>query len=433
MLDRAMQALYLQALDPIAETQADPNSYGFRKERCCADAIQQTYNALHQRTSAPWILEGDIAACFDKIDHQWLETHVVMDKTILHRWLKAGFIEKHVLHSTDEGTPQGGVCSPVLANLALDGLERRLRGKYPETSRPGRRAKVNLVRYADDFIITGATKELLESEIKPLVSAFLQERGLTLSLEKTRITHIQDGFDFLGQHIRAYHGIVLIKPSRKNIQKFLTNVREVIKGNAQATAGHLIALLNPKIRGWADYHRHVTSKETFVKIDNAIFNTLWHWAKRRHPNKNHRWIRRKYFHTVGSCQWVFSGELDGKPVQLLKAAQTPIQRHRKLKGAANPYDPAWETYFEERLGLKMANNLRQRRQLLRLWKEQNGLCPVCHQKITKLTGWHNHHLIWRTYGGSDGAENRVLLHPECHRQVHSLGLSVVKPRPSRGV
>jgi RNA-directed DNA polymerase len=146
MFDRALQALYLQALDPIAETQADPNSYGFRQERCCADAIQQTYNALHQRTSAPWILEGDSAACFDKIDHQWLETHVVMDKTILHRWLKAGFIEKHVLHPTDEGPPQGGVCSPVLANLALDGLEKRLKEKYPETSRRGRRVKINRVR-----------------------------------------------------------------------------------------------------------------------------------------------------------------------------------------------------------------------------------------------------------------------------------------------
>ena len=131
MLDRAMQALYLQALDPIAETQADPNSYGFRKERSCADAIQQTYNALHQRTSAKWVLEGDITACFDKIDHNWLEAHIHLDKSILHKWLKAGFIEKHILQATEEGTPQGGVCSPVLANLTLDGLETRLREKIP--------------------------------------------------------------------------------------------------------------------------------------------------------------------------------------------------------------------------------------------------------------------------------------------------------------
>lgn len=433
MRDRAMQALYLQALDPIAETQADPNSYGFRKERSCADAIQQTYNVLHQSSTAKWILEGDIATCFDKIDHAWLEAHIPMDKAILHKWLKAGFMEKYVLHPTDEGTPQGGICSPVLANLTLDGLEARLREKYPQTSRRGRKAKVNLVRYADDFIITGATKDLLENEVCPLVSAFLQERGLTLSPDKTHITHLKDGFDFLGQNIREYRQMVLITPSRKNVKTFLTHIREVIKGNAQATTGHLIALLNPKIRGWANYHRHITSKETFGKVDNAIFKALWQWAKRRHPTKRRRWIWRKYFHSVGSRRWVFCGELDGKQVHLLYAVDTPIKRHRKIKSEANPYDPAWELYFEERLGLKMVDNLRQRRHLLRLWKEQNGLCPVCNQKITKLTGWHNHHIVWRTYGGTDHAENRVLLHPDCHRQVHSLGLTVVKPRPAKGV
>jgi RNA-directed DNA polymerase len=433
MLDRAMQALYLQALDPIAETQADPNSYGFRKERSCADAIQQTYNALHQNTSAKWIFEGDIAACFDKIDHTWLEAHVHMDRSILHKWLKAGFIEKHVLHTTEEGTPQGGVCSPVLANLTLDGLETCLREKYPETSRRGRRAKVNLVRFADDFIITGATKELLENEVKPLVSTFLQERGLRLSPEKTHITHIKDGFDFLGQNVREYRQMVLITPSRKNVKTFLDNIREVIKGNAQATAGHLIAILNPKIRGWANYHQHITSKETFGKVDNAIFKALWQWTKRRHPDKPHRWIRRKYFKSIGTRSWVFCGELDGKQIHLFHAVDTPIKRHRKIKGDANPYDPTWELYFEERLGLKMVENLHQRRHLLRLWKEQNGLCPICNQKITKLTGWHNHHIVWRTHGGSDTAENRVLLHPHCHRQVHSLGLPVVKPRPAKGV
>jgi RNA-directed DNA polymerase len=433
MFDRAMQALYLLALDPITEVQADPNSYGFRKERACADAIAQTFTILSKRTSAKWVFEGDIAACFDKIDHAWLETHAHMDKTILHKWLKAGFIEKHVLHPTEAGTPQGGVCSPVLANLTLDGLEARLREKYPKNNRQRRTAKVNLVRYADDFIITGATKELLENEVKPLVETFLQERGLALSPEKTCITHITDGFDFLGQHIHEYNGKLLIKPSPKNIKKFLTNIREVIKGNAQATTGHLIAILNPKILGWANYHQHVSSKRTFGKIDRAIFNAVWQWAKRRHPDKGTRWIRAKYFRSDGTRHWVFHGELDGKTIWLRRASDTPIKRHTKIKGEANPYAPEWEIYFEERLGLKMADNLRQRRQLLRLWKEQDGLCPVCKQKITKLTGWHNHHIVWRTHGGSDNAENRVLLHPTCHQQVHSLGLTVVKPRPAKGV
>src|SRR5262249_16429684 len=179
----------LLALDPVAEVQADPNSYGFRKQRSCADAIEQVFRDMAKHTSAEWIFEGDISACFDKIDHTWLETHAYMDKTILHKWVKAGFIEKHVLHPTEEGTPQGGICSPVLANLTLNGLETRLREQYPRNTLRGRKAKVNLVRFADDFIITGATKQLLENEVKPIVQTFLQERGLTLSPEKTLITH----------------------------------------------------------------------------------------------------------------------------------------------------------------------------------------------------------------------------------------------------
>ncbi len=179
-------------------------------------------------------------------------------------------------------------------------------------------------------------------------------------------------------------------------------------------------------------------QKTFVKIDHAIFVALWQWAKRRHPNKGNRWIKDKYFLSEGTRNWVFCGELEGHGgknhrVRLLFPADTPIRRHHKIKGDANPYDPAWEIYFEERLGVKMVANLKGKRQLLRLWKEQTGLCPVCHQKITKLTGWHNHHIIWRIYGGTDTAENRVLLHPDCHRQVHSLGLTIVKPRSARGV
>ena len=438
MKDRAMQALYLLALDPIAETQADPNSYGFRRERCCADAIQQAHTVLSNRAGAEWIFEGDIKSCFDRISHTWILEHIPMDKTILQRWLKAGFIEKYVLHPTEEGTPQGGICSPVLANMTLDGLEAKIREKYPKRSLKAGKAKVNLIRYADDFVITGVSKELLENEIKPLVEAFLHERGLELSQEKTCITRITDGFDFLGQTIREFNGKVIFKPSRKNIKTFLAKIREVIKDNAQATAGHLISILNLKIRGWANYHQFATSKRTFVKVDHAIFEALWRWAKRRHPNKGRRWIKGKYFTSEGSRNWVFYGEKEspaGKThrVRLLFASDTPIKRRAKVKGEANPYDPKWELYFEERLGVKMVDNLRGRRQLLHLWKEQDGLCPVCGQKITKLTGWHNHHIVWRTYGGTDEAGNRVLLHPNCHHQVHNLGLTVVKPRSERSV
>jgi len=200
-----------------------------------------------------------------------------------------------------------------------------------------RRAKVNVVRYADDFVITGSSKELLEMEVKPLVEQFMKERGLELSPEKTKITHIGDGFDFLGQHIRDYNGKILVTPSRKNVQACLGKVRAIMKANAQATTGNLIGQLNPVIRGWANYHRHVSSKQTFTKVDNAIFFALWQWAKRRHPKKPRRWIKDAYFHAVGGRNWVFRGKRLGKNgqphnVQLFYASQVAIQRHTKIKG-----------------------------------------------------------------------------------------------------
>ena len=439
MLDRTMQTLYLQALDPIAECQADPNSYGFRSERSTADAIEQCHIVLSNRGGAEWILEGDIGSCFDTISHEWLEAHIPMDKPVLHKWLKAGFIEEDILKPTKSGTPQGGPASPVLANLTLDGLEKKLREKYPKASHLSRRVKVNLVRYCDDFIITGSSKELLENEVKPLVEEFLRERGLELSPEKTRITHIEEGFDFLGQHIHRYHdGKILITPSKKTVEAVLDKIRGIIKRNAQARAGNLIMQLNPIIRGWANYHQHVSSKQTFAKIDNAIFHALWQWAKRRHPNKPLRWIKDKYFATIEGDRWVFHGTVEGKEgtaptVYLLKASGVPIKRHTKIKGEANPYDPVWEDYFERRLDVKMDATLKGRRQLLALYKEQEGICPICQQEITEITKWHRHHIIWRSNGGKETTENLVLLHPECHRQVHSLKLEVVKPRPEKGV
>src|SRR5258708_4819915 len=200
---RAMQALYVLALDPVAETMADPNSYGFRPQRSTADAIEQCFCALGKQRSPQWILEGDIKGCFHAISHTWLLAHIPMDKTMLKKWLKAGYLEKHVLHPTEEGTPQGGIISPVLANLTLDGLERTLMEHFPRV-KTGEGALVNFVRYADDLIVTGRTKELLEQEAKPLIEQFMRERGLQLSQEKTIITHIEDGFDFLGQNIRKY-------------------------------------------------------------------------------------------------------------------------------------------------------------------------------------------------------------------------------------
>jgi RNA-directed DNA polymerase len=425
MKDRAMQALYLLALEPIAETTGDPNSYGFRRERSTADAIQQCYIALARKTNGQWILEADIQSCFDQIRHEWLLQNIPMDKNILHKWLKSGYLEQQTLYPTKMGTPQGGICSPVLANMTLDELEKRLRSKFPVTSG----AKVNLIRYADDFVITGRTREILEKEAKPLVEGFLKERGLRLSQEKTQITHIEDGFDFLGQNVRKYNGKLLIKPSKKNVKAFLDKVRSIIKENKTTKAGILIGFLNPVIRGWAQYHQHIVSKRTFVRVDHVILHSLLQWARRRHPNKSMQWIKQKYFTTIGGNRWVFFGVDQGNRMILLRASRFPIQRHVKVRAEANPFDPKWEQYFEKRLSMKMVDNLRGKRQLIQLWKEQQGVCPVCKQKITKLTGWHSHHLVWRSLGGSDLQENRALLHPNCHAQVHAKGIPVEKPCP----
>ncbi len=353
MRDRAMQALYLLALDPIAETTGDRNSFGFRTARSTADAIEQCFIALGRKGCADWILEGDIKSCFDRISHDWLLAHVPMDKAILQQWLKAGYMEKNVFYTTDEGAPQGGIISPVLANLALDGLDAVLRERFPKTPDASRRAKVNLIRYADDFVITGRSKELLEKEVKPLVEQFLKERGLELSQEKTAITHIEDGFDFLGQNVRKYDGKLLIKPSRKNVKSFLSKVRKEIHGNLHPTAGKLILRLNPLIRGWAMYHRHVVSKKTYSAVDSAIFEALWTWALRRHSKKGRRWVKDRYFHAHLERHWVFTGivpNADGssKAVRLFSASSVPIQRHIKIREDANPYDPVWASYFEAR-------------------------------------------------------------------------------------
>jgi RNA-directed DNA polymerase len=435
MRDRAMQALYLLALDPVAETTADANSYGFRKERSTADAIAQCFNVLSHPTSAEWILDADIKACYDRISHDWLLSHVPMDKQILRGWLKAGFMEQGLVHPTVAGTPQGGIISPVVANLALDGLEHVLRHHYPKSNATGRATRVNLIRYADDFIITGRTKDLLETEVKPLVVAFLAERGLELSAEKTRIVHIEEGFDFLGQNVRKYRGKLLIKPANPNVKAFLAKVRRIIKTNKGASAGNLIVQLNPVIRGWALYHRHVVSKKTFRSVDHAIFRALWQWARRRHAKKGSRWTKEKYFRTIGTRKWTFVGTTTDDQGRkrlhdLVYAVDVPIVRHIKIRGSAHPYDPAWEPYFEQRLGVKMAANLRGRRQLLYLWKQQAGICPVCRQLLTVLGEWHNHHKVWRSKGGSDTADNRVLVHPTCHMKFHSP--TVAKPRPVTG-
>ena len=352
MSDRAMQALWLLALNPVAETTADKNSYGFRPRRSTADAIEHCFIALAKRDSAQWVLEGDIRGCFDNISHDWLLNNVPMDKIVLRKWLHAGFVDQGVLFPTEAGTPQGGIASPVLANMALDGMEDAVRAALGRSKTARQPAKAHVVRYADDFIVTGATRELLEQAVKPAVEAFLATRGLQLAPEKTLITHITQGFDFLGQNVRKYGDKLLIKPARKSVASLLDKVRAVLGKNKAATQAQVIISLNPILRGWAMYHRHVVSAATFARIDHLVWTKLWGWAKRRHPRKPSRWIKARYFERHAQRDWVFAcanrpPELALRPV-LFRLAELPIKRHTKVCSDANPFDPAWTAYFQRR-------------------------------------------------------------------------------------
>ncbi|HUP22163.1 MAG TPA: group II intron reverse transcriptase/maturase [Thermoanaerobaculia bacterium] len=350
MRDRAMQALYLLALDPIAETVADPHSYGFRPARSCADALEQVHKVLAGSNRARWVLEGDIRACFDQINHDWLLDHIPMERSILRKWLKAGYLEHANWRPTEAGTPQGGIISPVLANLALDGLQTRLLQAFPKARQPQK--KVNLVRYADDFVITGCSREVLEQEVRPLVEQFLAERGLVLSPEKTIITHVDAGLDFLGQNIRRYGKKVLTKPSAQAVKLFYQKLRQVVRKHPHLDPARLIQMLNPKIRGWSNYHRHGSSKATFARLDSLIFRLLWQWAKRRHPKKHRRWLASRYFTTVGGNHWVFYGwdhsKRGDQPLLLAIASRTQIIRHKKTPCNLNAYAAQWQPYLELR-------------------------------------------------------------------------------------
>ena len=358
MKDRAMQALYQMALEPIAETTADKNSYGFRKYRCCQDAIDALHRWLSRRDVSPeWVLEGDIKGCFDHISHEWLVRNVRTDSEILRKWLASGVIYNRLLTPTTEGTPQGGIISPTLANLTLDGMERLVKSRFPSSRPKGTKGKwqtkkVNLVRYADDFIVTAADKETL-LEVKAMLMAFLAERGLELSEEKTLVTHITEGFDFLGFNIRKYNGKLIIKPSKKSQERLVEKLHEsIFRWNKTATQQALIDQLNPILCGWANYFRHVCSKEVFCKIDHIIVNQLMRWGYRRHPRKKRHWTNRRYFISDGRNRWTFGFKYteDGKEktYSLLRLADIPIARYVKVKAEANPFDPAWDEYFAKR-------------------------------------------------------------------------------------
>jgi RNA-directed DNA polymerase len=350
MQDRAMQALYLMALEPVTETMADGNPYGFRRKRSTADAIDALHRLLSRKCSPEWILEGDIKGCFDHISHEWLGNHVQIDRQILTGWLKCGVVFNKILSPTKEGTPQGGIISPTLANATLDGMEKPVNQTYRNKLVGKGKVfcpKVNLIRYADDFVVTAANREILE-EIKTLLTDFLAQRGLSLSEEKTLITHISKGFDFLGFNIRKYNGKLLIKPSKKSQKKIMDKLHEAIFSNKAASQCRLVEILNPIITGWGNYYRHAVSKKVFAKIDHNLVGLLKRRAFRRHGNKSRTWIRDKYFKSENGRKWVFKDTFEKKEFTLKKLADIPITRHVKIRKDANPFDPQWVAYFEYR-------------------------------------------------------------------------------------
>ena len=411
MYDRAMQALYALALDPVSETTADGKSFGFRKGRCAQDACEYIFTALSRKVSPQWVLEGDIKGCFDHISHDWLIEHIPMDKSVLKQFLKAGFIFQDELFPTDEGTPQGGVISPILANMTLDGMQKALSDRF-HTNRQGKVSlqyknahKINLVRYADDFIVTAATREIAE-EAKELIRDFLQTRGLELSEGKTVITHIDDGFDMLGWTFRKFKGKLIIKPSKKALKAIKTALHETILGRGKAWKQEdLIKKLNQQIRGWANYHQSVCASEAFTHIDYVLYELLWRWAKRRQPQKSREWIASNYWHTKQNKNWVFSTENS----ELLCLSHVPIVRHTKIRMDATPYfDTQYFTDRKFQHGMKRLSG-----RFKQVWKNQKGCCYHCGLPMDISDEREIFFKVPKAMGGKDEVRNMAYVHKYC--------------------
>lgn len=353
MHDRAMQALHLLALEPVAEQGADPNSYGFRKARSIQDAHGRCQMVLAKDDAATWVLDADIEACFDRISHDWLLDHIPMDKSILKKWLKAGYFDGDLFHTTEQGTPQGGPISPTLANMTLDGLESRVLSAIPRPHWRGPLPKVHVIRYADDLVVTARTREILDEHVIPAIAAFLEERGLNLSLEKTKTVHIDAGFDFLGANIRKYDGTFRRRPAKAKIRELIRKTRDLMRRHCGSKADVMLRQLNSLLRGWAYQFRHLAAAKVFGHIDNCIFRQLWRWARKRHNNKGARWVKQRYFATLGNGRWVFHAQRAGRggrpqTVALFRMSSLPIHRHIKVRSEAKYHDPRYAEYFKKR-------------------------------------------------------------------------------------
>lgn len=358
--DRVMQMIVKMALEPEWEARFEPNSYGFRPGRRCQDAIRQirsNISIVKGKTTSEWILDADISKCFERIDHDTLLEKVPVFKQTIRRWLKAVVVEFGKYTIPTRGTPQGGVISPLLANIALDGMERLFdlesrTGRYkPPSERSGNNRGVSIIRYADDFVATGPSRYVLVTHVTPVIENFLGERGMSLNLAKTRIIHREEGFDFLGFSIRQINKrgntICLVTPSKDSIKRMLIKVKQILKTNKQAKASTIIELLNPVLRGWANYFKYCNAKKAFAHVDHRVWQMIWQWSIRRHPMKGKRWVKNRYFIHAMNRDWVF-GETDGKTLFILAKMRVDSSRYVKVRGYSSPFDPALNDYWLKR-------------------------------------------------------------------------------------
>jgi len=425
--DRALQALVKLALEPEWEALFEPNSYGFRPGRSCHDAIEAIFNSI--RSKPKFVLDADISKCFDRIDHKALISKIHTYPTLSRQiqvWLRAGYCDGKELFPTHDGTPQGGVISPLLANIALHGMEERVK-QYAETLKGSKRTNRNalsLIRYADDFVIIHEDLNVIK-KCQEIIADWLKDMGLELKPSKTKLTHTLNeidgnvGFEFLGFHIQQHQvgnyrcannskGIplgfsTLITPSKAKIKTHLVKIAEVIDTHKTAPQAALISKLNPIIRGWSNYYSTVISKETFSKVDHLTYDKLRAWARTRGKGSINK---DKYWRTVGDKNWCFSTE-DG--IELLTHSSTPIVRHTKVKGEANPFNGDW-IYWSKRRGEYPETP----KKVARLIRKQKGICPHCGLYFTSTDKVEVDHIIPTTLGGRDTYENWQLLHKHCH-------------------
>ncbi len=413
--DRIEQAIIVNSLEPEWEAVFEPNSYGFRAGRSCLDAISQNYIRLKSDRDK-WVLEADIKGFFDNIAHESILDMInkFPKRNLIKGWLKAGFVFKGKFNPTDTGTPQGGVCSPLLANIGLDGLETFIKSTNP---------KLGVVRFADDFIITARDKGSLETA-QIQIQQWLSKRGLELSSEKTLITSMEDGFDFLGFNHRHYNGKLLIKPSKKKVLDFCKRIGKEIKAMNGSEQEKVIQKLNPILRGFANYYKGVVSKETFAYVKSRTWQYLWRWAKRRHPNKNTKWVQKRYFKTINGNKWTFAtttSDRRGKQKDLIlyPIAYTPIERHVKVKGKASPDDPSLSEYWEKRHQKYGKSYWEKNSRNYKIAQNQNWVCPICGEPLFNGEEIETHHISPVAQGGLDDLENLQHLHKACHKQEHS--------------